>query len=118
LYLEQDTDLSYLKEFGGQPKKVKSYIIKEKIYGQSHLSLIVPPDDPYYGKRGIYKDCEHYPEKSDDFKICKSEKYDGIVWSGEATKKNLKKGLMRRLRYNPIWQSMLEEIKNHFDFLK
>ena len=66
----------------------------------------------------FYKDCEHYPEESDDFKTCKSENYDGLVWSGEATKKNLKKGLMRRLRYNPLWQSMLEEIKNHFDVFK
>ena len=118
LYLEEDTDLSYLKDFGGRPKKIRSYNIKERIYGQSHLSLITPPDDPYYGKKGIYKDCEHYPEESDDFKTCKSENYDGLVWSGEATKKNLKKGLMRRLRYNPLWQSMLEEIKNHFDVFK
>ena len=51
---------------------VKSYKIKERIYGQSHLSLITPPNDPYYGKRGIYKDCEHYPEKSKDFKACKN----------------------------------------------
>ena len=113
VYLEKDTDLVYLKEFDGQSKKIKSYNLKEKIYGQSHLSLITPPNDPYYGKRGIYRDCEHYLEKSKDFKACKSESYDGAVWSGEVTKKNLKKGLMRRLRYNPLWQSMLEEIKKH-----
>ena len=71
-----------------------------------------------YGKSGAYKDCEHYPEKSENFKACKSEKYNEIVWTGEATKKNLKKGLMRRLRYNPLWESMLKEIKNYFQFLK
>ena len=113
MYHEQDTDLSYVKEFGGRLKKVKSHDLKDRIYGQSHLSLITPPNYLYYGKRGIYKDCEHYPEKSKDFKACKSESYDDSVWRGEATKKNLKKGLMRRLRYNPLWSSMLDEIKKH-----
>ncbi|MEC8624210.1 MAG: hypothetical protein VXY34_05275 [Bdellovibrionota bacterium] len=113
VYLEEDTDLDYLKQFGGSPKKVKSHNKKDKIYGQSHLSLITPPNDFYYGKSGIYRDCEHYPEKLKDFKNCKSEEFDDKVWIGEATKKNLKKGLMRRLRYNPLWKTMLKEIKKH-----
>ena len=118
IYLEKETNQENLKGFGGSPKKIKSQNLKDKIYGQSHLSLIIPPKDPYYGRKGIYRDCEHYPEKSELYKKCKSEKYDDIVWRGEVTKKNVKNGLMRRLRYNPLWKSMLEEIKNHIKTLK
>jgi len=110
VYTEEDTDLNYLAGFGGKPKKIKSTMKKDKIYGQSHLSLVVPPGDSYYGEKGVYRDCEHYKESSDIFKRCKSQKLDDVIWQGEVTKKNMKKGVMRRLRYNPLWESMLKEM--------
>jgi esterase/lipase len=102
----------YLDSFGGKTEKIESSFPEKKIYGQSHLSLILPPYDPYYGEEGEYKDCEHYKEDSDNFQVCKSNK---SLWQGETIKRNLKKGPMRRLRYNPLWDHMVKTIK---DFLK
>ena len=98
-----------LQKFGKDAEFVMSSFPNQKIYGQSHLSLIVPPYDPYYGKNGVYKDCEHYKEDSEIFNLCKSDK---VLHQGEAIKRNMKKGPMRRLRYNPLWDSMVKTIKS------
>ena len=47
-------------------------------------------------------------EDSDIFDLCKS---DTVLFQGEAIKSNMKKGPMRRLRYNPLWESMIKTIK-------
>lgn len=97
-----------LKNFGQPADFVMSSFPNQKIYGQSHLSLMIPPQDPYYGKNGVYKDCEHYKEDSEIFNLCKSDK---TLHQGEVIKSNMKKGPMRRLRYNPLWDSMVKTIK-------
>ena len=84
---------------------VGSHLPGQRILSAAHTSPVLPPSDPHYGAQGDYASCQHYfdsdPEK---YALCKSGKED---FRGEIGDENLKKGVVRRLTYNP-----------HFDALK
>ncbi len=90
------------------PKKIEhlnSNIPELRILSYSHLSIILPENDAYYGEKGEYCNCLHYFSNN-------SEKYfeclhhpEKTLW-GEITEENLEKGLLRRLTYNPKFKHL------------
>lgn len=86
-----------------------SSLPSQKILGFSHQSLTISPDDPYYGRHGIYRNCLHYEEDSPEFKKCQEGE---SVWLGEHTRSNMAKGILQRLTWHPKFQEMLGEIDN------
>ncbi len=89
---------------------VNSVFPKEKILGSAHTAIVLPAEDPHYGAQGQYSNCLHY--YSDDM-----EKYaacftkSGNVLQGEITPENLRVGVMRRLMYNPNFDSLKISMK-------
>ena len=78
---------------------VKSSFPDLRILSSAHTALVLPENDPHYGINGDYANCLHYFRKGlDKYRRCKDKKEDYL---GEITDENLKKGVIRRLMYNP-----------------
>jgi len=77
---------------------------EERIVDFSHVSILMPPDDPHYGKNGGYKYCLHYQGDRDKRMACL---HDPHIRQGEITEENLKRFLLRRLTYNPRYDDMM-----------
>jgi len=101
------------KKHEGEDKRIvykNSMYPKEHIAGFSHVSLLIPPEDPHYGKNGAYKSCLHYQGDRAKRMACE---YDPDVWMGEITRENLKQYTLRRLTYNPRFHDMMSDM-DHF----
>ncbi len=95
--------------------EVNSIFLDQRILGSAHTAIVLPPDDPHYGENGDYANCIHYfPDQMHKYERCKNDKYDYL---GEVTENNLKKGILRRLMYNPNFQSLENSIKQFIDSL-
>ena len=78
---------------------------EKRILSSAHTAIVVPPDDAHYGANGGYANCLHYYDNdSDRYKACMSQ--PGEVWWGETSERNLERGLLRRLMYNPHYAAM------------
>jgi esterase/lipase len=96
---QRDTDTRLIFRNSSYPK--------ERITGFSHISLLIPPEDPHYGKNGDYKSCLHYRKDSAEKTACEQ---DPNIWMGEITKENLKRHPFRRLTYNPRHAELMRDI--------
>ncbi len=84
---------------------VNSVVPEQNVLSFSHLSLLLPPDDPNYGLRGAYSNCLHYyPDDMEKYVVC--ERNSPPVLQGEVTDENLQAGVMRRLMYNPHFAAL------------
>jgi esterase/lipase len=93
------------KDSAGSILLQQSYFPEERILSYAHISLLIPPDDPHYGKNGGYKYCLHYQGDPEKRTACL---HDPQVWQGELTPANLSKYNMRRLTYNPRYDEMIK----------
>jgi esterase/lipase len=98
------------KDKDGRIVHINSYFPEERIADFSHVSILIPPDDPHYGKNGGYKYCLHYQGDREKRMACLNDPH---IWQGEITEENLKKFTLRRLTYNPRYDEMIG-IMDHF----
>lgn len=101
-----------LEDKNGRIVYIDSSLPEDRIAGFSHLSLLVPPDDPHYGKTGGYRYCLHYQEDREKRMTCL---YDPHIWQGEITEENLMKYTVRRLTYNPRYKEMIRAMDEFLD---
>ncbi len=95
---------------------VNSALPDENILSFSHLSLVLPPDDPYYGRNGTYSNCLHYyPDEMKKYAMC--EHNSPPVLQGEVTEENLRAGVMRRLMYNPHFAALKISLQRFLESL-
>ncbi len=95
---------------------VSSVLPEQHIVSYSHLSVLLPPDDPHYGLSGEYSNCLHYyPDELEKFAICRRN--FPAVLQGEATKSSLRAGIMRRLTYNPHFSDLKASMKKFIESL-
>lgn len=84
---------------------VDSVVPELNIVSFSHTSIVLPPEDAYYGVRGEYSNCIHYyPAEMERFSLCSSN--SPSVLQGEVTEELLRIGVMRRLMYNPHFAAL------------
>jgi esterase/lipase len=84
---------------------VNSAVPAQNIVSFSHLSILLPAEDPHYGSGGEYSNCLHYyPHDMDSFTVCRSHSPD--VLQGEVAGKHTPAGVMRRLTYNPHYAQL------------
>jgi esterase/lipase len=82
-----------------------------RILDFAHTSLPLSQSDAYYGRHGRYFSCVHYLDANncEAFRKCKDgDNHD--VYYGERSTDNLKKGIVRRLTWNPDFQNMVTEM--------
>lgn len=88
---------------------VESSIPDKKILGSSHMGIVQPPGDPYYGEEGINSYCiQYYGRDGDAYRRCMAHDEDYL---GEISKKFMSKGVLRRLTYNPHFEGMLKSLR-------
>lgn len=80
-----------------------SSLPEERILDYAHISLLIPPDDPHYGKDGAYKYCLHYRSDREKRLSCLHDRH---LWQGEISPHNLSRHTLRRLTYNPRYDEM------------
>ena len=104
-----------LREGNGRILYKNSFFPEKRILNFAHISILIPPDDPHYGKDGGYKYCLHYQDNQEKRRACL---YDPNVWQGEITEENLKQYTLRRLTYNPRYDEMILTLDHFLDGLK
>ncbi len=83
---------------------------EHRIIGFSHLSIIFPADDDYYGLKGDYVNCIHYyPYELEKFIACRTHPREVVL--GEITAENLQTGVMLRLMYNPAYEDLCKAMR-------
>lgn len=104
LMLYRKGDIKDDKNADGRIVYKNSHFPEERIVNFSHASILMPPDDPHYGKSGGYKYCLHYEGDREKRMACL---HDPLIRQGEITEENLKRSLLRRLTYNPRYDDMM-----------
>lgn len=94
----------------GRITVVDSRIPREKIVSFSHLSILIPPDDPHYGKHGDYVYRAHplLRQSTEDLE-------PDQVYYGELLSRFKRKHYIRRLTYNPYFTEMIRLIDDFFE---
>jgi len=95
---------------------VNSVLPEQKILGSAHTAILLPQGDTHYGSAGDYSNCIHYyPDSMEKYNFCnKNPKKD---LQGELTEENLKRGVIRRLMYNPNYAVLKVSMKRFVDNL-
>lgn len=84
---------------------VNSAVPEKRILSSAHTAIVVPPEDEHYGESGGYENCLHYlPHDPRGYAACRARQAE--VWRGEVHAKNLERGVLRRLTYNPHYAAM------------
>jgi len=92
----------------GSVEIIDSRIPAQHIASSSHVSLLMPPDDPHYGAHGDYAACSHYYiEQPSAWQQCEARKEDLLA---EITPYFLSQGVIRRITYNPDFDKLLAAI--------
>ncbi|MFA5826340.1 MAG: alpha/beta fold hydrolase [Gallionellaceae bacterium] len=87
-----------------------------KIISSAHTAIVLPSEDAYYGERGEYCNCIHYcPEDMDKFAACTNQAEQMV--QGEITEANLKACMLRRLMYNPNFDTLKIAMRKFIDSL-
>jgi hypothetical protein len=95
---------------------VNSVVPEQRILSSAHTSIVLPPDDAYYGAAGAYSNSIHYyPGDMEKYNACNNRREE--VWQGEITEANLKVGILRRLMYNPNFAALKVSMKRFIDNL-
>jgi alpha-beta hydrolase superfamily lysophospholipase len=94
---------------GGERIKVQPSTDREQgILSLSHLGLMIAPENPHYGRDGLYRSCGHHgPADHPDFIACRAGERD---WYGETTPDNRAAGLLARITFNPYHAALLQDI--------
>ncbi len=84
---------------------VNSALPDRRILGSAHTAVVLPPEDMHYGAAGSYANCLHYyPSDLRNYEMCIASPDE--AWQGEVTERNLGRGLLRRLTYNPHYAAL------------
>ena len=81
----------------------------------SHVALPIAPDNPRYGVKAAYVDCAHYYWEADtpSWFVCMDPAATAAhyeVRRGAITEANLRRYVVRRLTYNPDFETMVEDL--------
>ncbi len=95
---------------------VNSVFPGQKILSSAHTAILLPPEDRHYGQGGEYSNCVHYyPDDMGKYAACLAHPEQDF--QGEVTMKNLETGIMRRLMYNPNFESLVVSMRQFMEEL-
>jgi esterase/lipase len=95
---------------------VNSALPEQRILSSAHTAIVMPPDDAHYGVNGNYANCLHYYEgDKKKYHACCARGPE--TWLGEVTERNLQRGVMRRLMYNPHYAAMESSMQRFIEGL-
>lgn len=86
---------------------IMSAVPKQKILGQSHVSLALNENDMYFGSQGTVKECSQYDKDTPAWQECETSR---SIYLGETTEENLRQHTLRRITFNPFLSDVLQQI--------
>jgi len=96
-------------------ERVEGRVETARILGSAHTAIVVPPSDPHFGVAGDYAMCGHYFKDAERYRLCKNRQE---AFLGETTPENLKRGVIRRLTYNPHYDAMTRALSAHLEAIQ
>jgi esterase/lipase len=95
---------------------INSALPEKRILSSAHTAIVIAPQDAHYGEKGGYVNCLHcYEGDQKKYTACCAQTQE--VSQGEILEQNLKKGLLRRLMYNPHYAEMESSMKKFIESL-
>ncbi|MBI3479197.1 MAG: alpha/beta fold hydrolase [Nitrosomonadales bacterium] len=95
---------------------VNSVFPEQKILSSAHTAIVMSPEDRHYGVHGDYANCVHYyPGDMEKYKACLH--HPEHAWQGELIEKNLQRGVLRRLMYNPDFAGLKMSMRQFIESL-
>ena len=89
---------------------------QQNIKSYAHTSLLQSAESPHYGRDGAQRFCTHYYRiDPDKYRRCKAGEEDCL---GEMFDESPECQVIRRLTWNPGFDTMLEKIRSFLDHLK
>ncbi|MBI1821383.1 MAG: alpha/beta fold hydrolase [Nitrospirae bacterium] len=99
----------------GKIDRVNSFFPDQHILTSAHTAIVLSAASAHYGINGDYAYCSHYfPKEMGKYDRCKNKKEDYL---GEISEENLKKGVIRRLMYNPNFDSLESSLSQFIESL-
>lgn len=95
---------------------VASHAPDQGVLSLSHLGLMIPPDDPHYGRDGAYRNCGHY-ESGNEVAMLASCQAGQRDYYGEPNAENSTQGVVERIAFNPWYPQLLQRIETFLDSL-
>ena len=93
-------------------KYIDAVLPDQRILDMSHLSYLMPANDPIYGLHGSYRDCLYYTEGTPDWRQCRTGTDNYL---GETTPENVRAHVLQRLTFNPFQPLLFEELGKFLD---
>lgn len=115
---EKDSVLIYNASSSSYPFRAHTELFdakddRLKTIDASHLSVLISPENAYWGGNPQETECSHYAMQPEKLQKCK-EGSDYV--SGEITKKNIETfPILRRATFNPRFSEQWKYIKNFID---
>lgn len=100
---------------GTRVEWVNSAVPEQRILSSAHTAVVMPPDDPHYGRGGDYANCLHYHGDTERYVACNARGAE--TWLGEVNEANLSRGPMRRLMFNPHYAQMEASMQRFLESL-
>jgi esterase/lipase len=99
-------------EFAGMPRveAVNSIVPAQRILSSAHTAIVIAPEDTHYGRHGSYANCLHY-YRNDPARYQACWDSPEQAWLGEITHRNLGRGVLRRLMYNPHFDALQDSLR-------
>ncbi|WP_125564724.1 alpha/beta hydrolase [Pseudoalteromonas rubra] len=83
------------------------------VIDMSHIGFLNPPDHPYYGKTGVFRNCDAYLDDTSAFAHCKTTDKPNF---GERSKANLAEYTpLIRVSFNPDYDPMTTQLVTFLD---
>jgi esterase/lipase len=99
---------------GDRVQVINSNAPASGVLSLSHLGVMTPPDHPWFGRNGAYRNCGHYAEGSAQFLSCKAGQR---AFYGEASEENRAMGIIERIAFNPWYDDLLDTLDMHFEMV-
>ncbi len=95
---------------------VNSALAEQRVLSSAHTAIVMPPEDVHYGANGNYVNCLHYYENDKkNYHACCARGPE--TWLGEVSARNLQRGVVRRLTYNPHYAAMEASMQKFIETL-
>ncbi|MEE9343383.1 MAG: alpha/beta fold hydrolase [Gammaproteobacteria bacterium] len=105
----------YARQSVGLPpgvRWIKSSLPQQGIISAAHTSAYIHPKNPHYGRQGRYASCVHlYRNNPEGYLRCKSLQEDAL---GEIGVEKNSARVLRRLTFNPWFETLEDELDKYF----
>lgn len=99
-------------------KVINAKIPSQKILSMSHVGVVSSPSNIIYGRFGKVKRCTIYNDIPEKLKECYDPKSNNVYYGEKNLIKDGDKRVIRRITFNPFFNSMLDDLNKFLNSIK